>query len=155
MKKNGIDDVKKSKYFTLWDIVPYLCVLAVAVALLLVFLLPEKSEMTGFYVMHDDRTVMDFSFDSDSFNISEEYKDGVKIEEKNGGYSVSVVTADGYNVFFVDKKERTVKMVDADCSYTQDCTYMPEIKSTGDSIICVPHKLKIVASGGIDSPVTG
>lgn len=155
MRKNGIDDVKKSKYFTLWDIVPYLCVLAVAVVLLLVFLLPSKSDMTGFYVMHDDKTVLTFSFDSDTFEVSDEYGEKVKIEEKNGGFSVTVTTEEGYNVFFVDKKARTVKMTDADCSYSQDCTYMPKIEKEGDSIICVPHKLKIVAGGGINSPVTG
>ena len=57
--------------------------------------------------------------------------------------------------FFVDTANRTVKMTEADCSFTEDCTYLPAIENEGDSIICVPNKLRIVAGSEVSSPVTG
>lgn len=156
MNKKGVEDVKKSKYFTLWDIIPYLCVLAVAVTLLLVFLLPEKDDISGFYVEYGDKSVLTYDFAEDKFDIEESFFENVDLEAENGGYTVTIITSDGKNVFFVDKEKRTVKMVDADCSFSKDCTYMPAIGESGDSIICVPHKLKIIAKGdGVSSPVTG
>ena len=50
MKKKGIEDVKNSKYFSVWDIIPYAIVLVVAAVLILVFLLPLKEKMKGVYV---------------------------------------------------------------------------------------------------------
>ncbi len=155
MKKKGIEDVKNSKYFSPWDIVPYLCVVVVAVVLMLVFLLPEKQLMTDFYVVYGDARVMSYDFDSDAYEVEEGFADGVKISGISQGYLVEITTADGYNAFIVDTQERTVKMTDADCSFSQDCTYIPAIEKEGDSIICAPHRLRIIAGGGISAPVTG
>ncbi len=156
MRKKTIEDVKNSKYFTAWDIVPYVVVLAVAVVLLLVFLLPGKEQMTGFYVECAGARVMDYDFSTDEFATDEGFDEEIEIIPENGGYTVRIGTEEGYNVFFVDKEKRTVKMVDADCSFSQDCTYMPAMEKSGDSIICAPHKLKIVAFGDeVSSPVTG
>ena len=156
MKKKGVEDVKKSKYFSVWDVIPYVTVVVVAVALLLVFLLPEKQEMTRFYVVYGDTEILSFDFDKDEFVFTEGYEEGIEIKDENGGHSVRVSTQDGTNVFFVNVAERSVKMTDADCSYSQDCTYMPKSEKEGDSIICVPNKLKIIAGGdGVSSPVTG
>lgn len=155
MKKHSIEDVRKSKYFSVWDIIPYICVLAVAVTLMLVFLLPEKPLMTDFYVTYGDSRVMSYDFDADAYDIDESFADCVKVTAIDGGYRVEISTNDGFNAFTVDVEKRQVKMVDADCSFSQDCTYMPAIEKSGDSIICVPHKLKIIAGNGISSPVTG
>lgn len=155
MKKKGIEDVKNSKYFSLWDIIPYLCVIAVAVVLMLVFLLPEKQPMSDVYVVYGDSRVMSYDFGADKYNVEADFADSVKITATEQGYLVEITTSDGYNAFTVDTQKRQVKMTDADCSFSQDCTYMPAIEKSGDSIICVPHKLKIVAGGGISAPVTG
>lgn len=156
MKSRGVDDVKKSKYFTPWDLIPYAAVIAIAVVLLLAFLLPAKESMTGFYVEYGDKRMMSYDFSSDRFDVSAEFENAVKVTAESGGYTVEVDTSEGHNVFFVDKGKRTVKMTEADCSFSKDCTYMPAIEQAGDSIICVPHKLKIIAEGdGVTSPVTG
>lgn len=156
MRKKSIEDVKNSKYFSPWDLVPYIAVLAVAVVLMLVFLLPDKSEMNGFYAEYGEQKVMSYDFDKDEFSVEDGFRESVKITSEIGGYKVEIDTEDGFNVFFVDVEKRTVKMTDADCSFSQDCTYMPAIEKSGDSIICVPHKLKLIASGdGLGSPVTG
>ncbi len=155
MKKKGIEDVKNSKYFSIWDTIPYLCVVVVAVVLMLVFLLPKKQIVSDFYVDYGDSRVMSYDFDEDEYRVEEEFADSVKISATAQGYLVEITTARGYNAFTVDTQNRSVKMTDADCSFSQDCTYMPAIEKAGDSIICVPHQLKIIAGGGISSPVTG
>lgn len=155
MKKKGIEEVKNGKYFTLWDLIPYLLIAAIAVTLLLVFLLPQKEDMTVFYVMHGDERVMSYDFDAGELSVEEKYKDGVVTGGDENGFFVEIRTSDGFNRFFVDTAKRTVKMTDADCSFTEDCTYLPAIESEGDSIICVPNKLRIVAGSGVVSPVTG
>lgn len=155
MKKKGVEDVKNSKYFSPWDIIPYLCVVVVAVVLMLIFLLPDKQPMSDFYVEYGDSRVMSYDFDADEYTVEEGFEDSVKITATGQGYLVEITTGEGYNAFSVDTQNRLVKMTDADCSFSQDCTYMPAIEKEGDSIICVPHKLKIVAGGGISSPVTG
>lgn len=156
MQKKGIEDVRKSKCFTLWDLVPYAVVLAVAVALMLAFLLPKKENMTGFYVEYGDQEILSYDFGTDEFVIKDAYSDCVTVEGVEGGYHVEISTSDGYNAFFADVHNKTVRMTEADCSFSQDCTYMPAIEKSGDSIICVPHKLKIIAQGNdVGSPVTG
>ncbi len=156
MKKKNIEDVKNSKYFTLWDIVPYACVLVIAVALLFIFFLPGKDDMKGFRVVYGDTEIMSYDFAKDEFYFSDGFEDAFDIKEDKYGYTVNVKTDDGINVFFIDKKEKTVKMTDADCSYSQDCTYMPKLEKSGDSIICVPNKIKLIADGEENfSPVTG
>ncbi len=156
MKKRSVEDVKNGKYFSVWDIIPYAVVLVVAVALMLVFLLPDKEKMSGFYVEYGETRILSYDFPSDEFTVTSGCEDGVAVKEENDGYTVEINTADGFNVFFVDKQNRTVKMIEADCSFTRDCTYMPAMEESGDSIICVPHKLKIIASGSdVSSPVTG
>ena len=155
MKKKGIEDVKNSKYFSVWDIIPYAIVLVVAAVLMLVFLLPEKEKMNGFYVEYGENVILTYGFSSDEFTVTDGFENNVEVKEENGGYTVEINTGDGFNAFFVDKEKRTVKMIDSDCSFTRDCTYMPAIEESGDSIICVPHKLKIIADGsGLSSPVT-
>ena len=155
MKKKGIEEVKNGKYFTLWDLIPYLLIAAIAVALLLVFHLPQKQNMTVFYVMHGDEKVMSYDFDAGELTVEEKYKDGVVTGGGENGFFVEIRTSDGFNRFFVDTANRTVKMTEADCSFTEDCTYLPAIENEGDSIICVPNKLRIVAGSEVSSPVTG
>ena len=75
MKKKNIEDVKKSKYFTLWDIVPYACVLLIAVALLPIFLLPGKDDMKGFRVVYGDKEIMSYDFAKDEFYFSDGFED--------------------------------------------------------------------------------
>lgn len=156
MKKKSIEDVKNSKYFSVWDIIPYAVVLIVAAVLMLVFLLPEKDSMNGFYVEYGENRILTYDFSSDEFKVAEGYENNVDVKDEKGGYTVEINTGDGFNSFFVNIEKRTVKMIDTDCSFTRDCTYMPAIEESGDSIICVPHKLKIIAEGrGLSSPVTG
>ena len=47
MKKKGIEDVKNSKYFAVWDIIPYAIVLVVAAAFILCFPLSGKVKLEG------------------------------------------------------------------------------------------------------------
>ena len=75
--------------------------------------------------------------------------------EGDGGLYLTVTTADGVNTCFVDLGERSVKMTDADCSVSKDCTYMPALDGGDGAIVCVPNRIRIVPVGGISAPVTG
>lgn len=155
--KNGIQQVKNSKYFVRYDIIAYVAVAVIAVVLLLVFLLPQKGELKGFVLTIDNEEVMTYDFEKDEFSVAEKYRQNITVEGNGEIATVTVNCGHGFNVFTVDKKNKKIKMKEADCSISQDCTYMPAIEKEGDSIICVPHKLKIVALGAekIDEPVTG
>lgn len=61
-----------------------------------------------------------------------------------------------FNKIEVDQKQRTAKVIDANCSTSKDCTYTPSLKGNS-AIVCVPHKLKIVSIGKTEAtpPVTG
>ena len=128
--------VRGGGFFKRADIIVYALIAVVAIVLLLVFLLPSDEELSGFEITYDGATVLTYDFD-DGLTVKDAFRDAV------------VATC------FVDLGERSVKMTDADCSVSKDCTYMPALDGGNGAIICVPNRIRIVPVGGISSPVTG
>lgn len=58
---------------------------------------------------------------------------------------IKVVTAYGQNEIRV--KDNAASVVFADCS-NQDCMRQKQIINTGDTVVCLPHKLVIVGKSG-------
>ena len=75
-------------------------------------------------------------------------------EIENGADSVKITLyfGDEYNVLVIEKTG-SVKMADATCSVSHECTYM-SINDSSDTIICVPHKLRVYAEKN-SSPTLG
>lgn len=152
--EKDIQKVKNSRFFKKSDLFVYVAVAVIAVVLICVFFVfNNRSELTVVQLFVDDELWLSYDFSADNF--SDENKN-VIVEEIENGYYVSVINNDEKNIFVIDTKDKRVYMTDANCSFSKDCTYIPAIEKEGDTIICVPHKLKLVAKGDVvDNPVSG
>ncbi len=56
---------------------------------------------------------------------------------------IKIISNGGYNVACIDTKERTVKVIEADCG-KRDCVYTAAITDSGGMIYCSPHQLRIL-----------
>ena len=81
------------------------------------------------------------------------YSEVVTQEKTDYGYRVTVTTEKGTNIFEVNVGERTVSVESADCE-GGDCWHM-KISKKSDSIVCLPHLLRVECTDGIDRPVSG
>lgn len=147
MSQKKIEQVRKTKYFRLWDLLVYGIVIAVVVALFLtVFLTTDKSPTSGFVVRQKDKVVFTYYFDSDKYEYS--LTDGIIcVDEEDSSvlkFTVRVKDGDGYNKVEVDKLNKSVKVTDANCSlFKKDCVYTPAIKDNSTTISCLPHEMYI------------
>ena len=88
------------------------------------------------------------------------HETSVNVDRTNGfiTYKITVFTnqeKSGYNVIFIDTKERTEKVIYANCSDRKDCFHSPAIKNNG-TIYCSPHDLLIKPIAQKNSaPITG
>ena len=154
MSGKAFSRVRGGKFFKRADIIVYALIAVVSIVLLLVFLLPKEEDLTGFEITYDGARVLTYEFDG-GLDVEDGYFDRVSIEKNDGGVYITLTTDDGVNTCFVDLERRSVKMTDADCSVSKDCTYMPALDGDGGAIICVPNRIRIIPVGGISSPVTG
>lgn len=147
MSLKKIEQVKKTKYFRLWDILIYGIILAVIAALfLIVFLTGDKTSANGFTIRQADKVVFTYYFDTDKYEYS--LTDGV-IEinsEDADSLTLTVYTKDksGYNKIKVDKQNNSVWVTDADCSLLRkDCVHTPALNDNSSVISCLPHEMYI------------
>ena len=153
MIKRNLSELKNSKPFHLFDLIVYLIVAAfIVAAFLFVFASKNNAASQGFYVLYDNEIAAEYLYDDGEFKIKDEYSAHFFID---GDKIFFYPNADGhtdYNIIFVDKANKTVKITDATCA-GKDCTYQ-EVSKNGGFIYCAPHKLKIVPMG-LNDPVSG
>ncbi|MCM1546455.1 MAG: hypothetical protein NC033_05405 [Clostridiales bacterium] len=145
MSLKKIEQVKTSKWFSLWDLVAFGAILITAVALILAFTLGgDKSALSGFSVNYRGELVLTYEFGDDKPKILN--GDFVEVEEAKNGFTVRFTTDDGrgYNVIYVDTTEKTVDVTDGNCSTHKDCVHTPKLtKNSSPPIICTVHGLTI------------
>lgn len=147
MSQKKIEQVRKTKYFRIWDLLVYGVVLLVIAALFLaVFLTTDNSSANGFTVRQRDKIVFTYYFDSGKYEYS--LTDGVVTveEEDEETLKITVRTADGngYNKLEVDKANKSVRVTDANCSLLKkDCVYTPALSNNSSTISCLPHEMYI------------
>ena len=147
MSYKKIEQVKKTKYFKLWDILVYGIILLLIAALFLVtFLIGDKTSANGFIIRQADKVVFTYYFDTDKYEYS--LTDGIiSIDSENEStLSLTVHTQDksGYNKIIVDKINNSVKVEDANCSLLRkDCVYTPALTDNSSVISCLPHEMYI------------
>ena len=145
MSLKKIEQVKNSKWFSIWDLVAFGAILLTAVALILAFTLgKDKSQLGGFSVSYRGETVLTYEFG----NVQPLVLNGTYIEvnEEEGGFTVRFTTADkkGYNVIFVDTAARTVDVTDSNCSTHKDCVHTAKLSNNSSPpIICTVHGLTV------------
>lgn len=149
-------DTKQRQFFTKRDAAVYIIIAAVIVTLFFAFvIIPRKSESNGFCAYAEGKLLFTYYYESDKIVVTEYGKNRT---ERSGDkiYIYCDEEKSGFNELTVDRENKTVKVTDSDCSKTRDCVYEPSLKR-GGAIYCVPHKLKITATGGAESvpPTTG
>ena len=153
--KDRIAQEKENKMFKRWDLVVYGVIILIIIGLFLaVFLNRNKSVLSQIEIQYNNVNIMTYNFENDSLKYAPEYISVEKVSDKEYKFTFN---ADGdYNIIHVDVENRIVTCEDANCSFSKDCTTM-KITKAGDTIICAPHKLIVIASGGGDmkEPVVG
>ena len=139
MSLKKIEQVKKDRGFKLFDIIIYGAVLLIVAALFIaVFTTRNTDPLTGVKVTYKAQVVLEYEFGSGIKSVS----DQVELEENDGGLTLTIRSNGDYNVIYIDKSKKTVKMKDANCRGKQ-CLYFAEIKNNSGFIVCEPHGVKV------------
>lgn len=138
MSLKKIEQIKTDKGFKLPDLIIYGVIILLVVALFIaVFATKNKNPLTGIRVYLETDVVFEYEFGS-----APVYNDKVKIEEDGKGITVTISDGNDYNVLYIDKDKKTVKMTEANCRGKQ-CLYFKEISDNNKFIYCNPHRLKV------------
>ena len=157
MKDEGRKITKNQKLFNWGDVFVYAFTLLIILSLFLAFvILPSTQKSKGFKVMVDGKEVATYLYDGELSIVDSAYQDLIVLGEDNTITVYLDQSKTHFNKIQIDQKQRTAKVIDANCSTSKDCTYTPWLKGNS-AIVCVPHKLKIVSIGKTEStpPVTG
>ena len=150
MSLKKISEEKQNKFFRKKDLIIYILVaVAVAAVFLAVFLSEDKDAPENIRIIYADEVIF-------TMTIGEEgiiYSEVVTSEKTNYGYRVTVTTEKGTNIFEVNVGERTVTVENSDCE-GGDCRHM-KISKKSDSIVCLPHLLRVECTDGVNRPVSG
>lgn len=144
MSLKKIEQVKNSKWFSIWDLVAFGVILITAVALILAFTLGrDRSQLSGFSVSYRGETVFTYEFGGEKRILKDGY---IEVKEGDGGFTVKFTTEDkkGYNTIWVNTKDKTVDVTDSNCSTRKDCVYTAKLKNNSSPpIICTVHGLTV------------
>lgn len=154
MARIDSDVIKTSKPFKKFDLCLYISVSVMIVVLFLCYNPFGKGKaVSQIEISLSGKTVYVYDF---SLSESTVYSDAVQEEKNSGLILVTVTSGKGFNVIEIDVSGHTARVIDADCSSRKDCVHTKEVRSGGDAIVCVPHKLVVTAVGdGVRQPVTG
>ncbi|MGN0788387.1 MAG: NusG domain II-containing protein [Christensenellales bacterium] len=154
-KTDKIDKIKDIKPFRIADVIVYIVLAALIVALLLAFCLPRQdSGLRGVEVILKGEVVAEYYFEDDSLVVASTVDSRIEGDK----YYLTVHTEpNGYNLVVIDLTERKAWVQESDCSSSAECTQMKAITKAGDSIICVPHALVVqgVGEGEVREPISG
>ena len=156
MSLKKVEQVKADRGFRIWDLIIYgIIAVIIAVLFIVAFTAFNTDPLTGIKISVGSRTslryevIFEYKFDGEPNVLS----DTVSIEEDGKGITVTVKADNGdLNVIYIDKSEKSVKMINANCK-GKDCMLLP-INNNSGSITCNSHGLKIepVIDKNYDSP---
>lgn len=140
MSLKKIDEIKNSKWFSIWDLVAFGVIIIIAVVLILSFTIGrDKSALGGFSVSYRGESIYEYDFDSGKvLKINEKYikvdGDRLRFDDGNGGY----------NIIYVDTASKTVDVTDSNCSSHKDCVHTAKLTNNSSApIICTVHGLTV------------
>ena len=146
MSLKKIEQVKNSKWFKWWDLIIYGSLIAVIVALILVFALSGKGgKLDGVIVSYKGEKIFSYSFSNDGYQILS--AQNIEVEEDSAERLELTFYTDGrtgYNTIEINKSEKSVKITRSDCSWHKDCVYTAAINTNRSvPILCTPHALSV------------
>lgn len=164
MNKDKLQKLKTQKYFKKADIIAYLSLAVLIVVLFWVFVFSSpKTTLDSVNVFKQSKTqdsvIFNYDFTNKTYTIADGYSKYIEIDDNSNGILVKIYTEDmkGYNLIQITQNDAYV--VDANCSFHQDCMQFPHINGNNDVIICVPHNLTLIGVGeivqGSDDPIIG
>ncbi len=143
MSLKKIEQVKQDKGFRLFDLIIYGVILVtVAVLFIVIFTTRNTDPLTGIKVYVNSQVAYEYEF-----GVTATAQDGIKNEDlqaEEDGDIIKITIADGndLNVLEIDKKAKTVKMIEANCKGRQ-CLYFPVMNDNSDFIYCSPHRVRV------------
>lgn len=150
--------VKTSKPFYKSDLIIYLIVVFLLSILFFFLSIPKNNKTLGFSIIKDTKEIAYYRLSDKSITVGNEYKNLVSFIESKDGLTITIYTDESlkdYNVVFIDFDTDSIRVTDSTCSTSKDCVHTPPVKSSG-VIVCVPHRLKIVAVNNVNGqPITG
>ncbi len=147
--------MKTRKAFAKFDLMLYAVLVFLVVLLFLFFvILPKNQTSDGFKVIAYEKQVFCFYYSDKSYTISPDAD--ITVENADGVYTITVKLGEGFNVLQADTVNKTVKVIDANCSLHKDCVYTPALTGNNGGIVCVPHSLQILPiTSGVTPPIVG
>lgn len=140
MSLKKIDEIKNSKWFSIWDLVAFGVIIIIAVVLILSFTIGrDESALGGFSVSYRGESIYEYDFDSGKMlKINEKYikidGDRLRFDDGNGGY----------NIIYVNTAAKTVDVTDSNCSSHKDCVHTAKLTNNSSApIICTVHGLTV------------
>lgn len=146
MSLKKIEQIKQSKWFSLWDLIAFGAVIITSVVLIIAFTVGrDKSALDGFYISYRGEQVFTYSFEDGNTEII--LQDNIEVGEvENGRFTVRFYTdgKKGFNDILVDTERRTVEVTASNCSTHKDCVYTPKLQyNSSTPIICTPHAFSV------------
>lgn len=165
MSLKKVEQVKKDKFFKIWDVLIYGIIAAVIVSLFLaVFFTADHSELREVQAFYRDELLFTYNFPNDELTVS--MADNISSGESEDGNTLTITfctdegnleTPKDYNIIVIKKQERSVSVTDSDCDAFgfPDCVFSSAITNNASlPISCRPHNLYIEAVGyKSDSPI--
>ena len=149
--------MRNGKPFRPADLAVYGVIAVVIAALFLAFaVFKREGDATEIIAESNGERVFVYSFADGSLILNENFSGLVAKDVKDGVYTVVIYTDKEKTAFntVIIERDGTTYVSDADCSRRKDCTHMKAIDESGGTIVCVPHGLKIYATGDY-SPTLG
>ena len=157
MSLKKVEQVKKDRFFKVWDVLIYGVIAVIVAALFLViFLTGDRRALTEVEGQYNNALAFSYNFDSDELYIAlpqnvaeaENSDDGITLIFCTDGGSLEEPSS--CNIIYIDKSARTVAVTESDCSSRRDCVHTPAITNNSGVIVCTPHSLQIVPAGFSD-----
>ena len=156
MSLKKIEEVKSSKWFSIWDTIAFGVILVTAVALILAFTVgKDRSALSGFEINYRGEQIMTYEFGGKPTVLKEGL---IEIEDEGveDGFIVRFTTEDGkgFNNIFVNTAKKTVAVTDSNCSAHKDCVHTAALANNSSlPIICTPHGLTVSTLTFVDDGV--
>ena len=152
-ERNGI----KIKPFRPMDLIVYAVVLVLVLFLFFYFvIIPKTDNIKGFMVKLDGQKILTFEFDK-GITETQDFSGKLEIVNTKDQTLITIYTnleLTEFNVIAVSLIDKTVEVLESNCSVRKDCVHSPKINQNGGMIACMPHGLKILSLGSDYIPLS-
>ena len=158
MSLKKVQQVRSDKGFKIWDIVVYIALAALIIALFIAFVFTrDSSPITSIEITYgfgeNAQTVCAYNFITDTLAVSSAEHITVNYQTDDGIELCFFGSDSGeYNIIYIDKTNVSVCVTKANCP-AQDCVYTAAITNKSSlPIICSTHQM-VITTGYVSGSV--